>query len=88
MSASAVAGCVYCGLPRARVRSDDEAVTELPACRGHDDLLGVDPAYDLAGHLAAISYPALALDPSPSASRREGSPSPLLRPLAPAPGAG
>lgn len=85
MNSPAASVCVYCGLPRARVRDRLGEVRTLAACRGHVDLLPVDPAYDLAGHLAASSYPALALDRAPSAHRREGPPLPIPRPLATAP---
>lgn len=44
-------GCVYCGLPRARVKRGAK-VFELPTCRAHSDLLAVDPVYGLAATLA------------------------------------
>jgi hypothetical protein len=65
-----LAGCVYCGLPRARVRNSRRELLRLPSCVAHADLLAVDPAYDLAGHLVAVSYPALSLSdraPAPKA---------------------
>ncbi|MGH7345921.1 MAG: hypothetical protein ACREK4_13485 [Candidatus Rokuibacteriota bacterium] len=40
------AGCVYCGLPRARVRRGGVVAT-LRACVGHADLLELDPVYAL-----------------------------------------
>lgn len=45
MSAPAGTGCVYCGLPRARVRAGSGKVRTLPACLPHVDLLAFDPAY-------------------------------------------
>jgi hypothetical protein len=64
-------GCVYCGMPRARVRHG-RRVVQLVTCRGHDDLPALDPAYGLAETIARGAYPALELrDRAPSASRRE-----------------
>lgn len=71
MSARSSAGCVYCGFPRARVRTAPAIVVTLPACVAHVDLLELDPAYNLAGYLASRSYPALDLARSPSSARRE-----------------
>lgn len=44
MSARA-AGCVYCGLPRAAVRTGGRSVRRLAACVAHVDLLFCDPHY-------------------------------------------
>ena len=85
MSAPAGTGCVYCGLPRARARDAVGRVRLLSACAGHVEHLRADPAYDLAGYLAELAYPALDLGRAPSVERREGSVSAPLRPLAVAP---
>lgn len=49
-------GCVYCGLPRARVRSSSGRVVTLVACLPHSDLPPLDPFYGsdsaLVGELA------------------------------------
>lgn len=45
MSAPAGTGCVYCGLPRGRVRGPRGGVLTLRACLPHADLLELDPAY-------------------------------------------
>jgi hypothetical protein len=82
VSAIEAAGCVYCGLPRARERVGRVAFRRLPSCVAHVDLLAGDPAYGLAAHLAALSYPALVLDTAPSTSSREGPVGPPSAPLA------
>lgn len=51
-------GCGYCGLPRARVRVSSGQVVELPACRGHVDLLYIDPVSRFAGSIADELVPA------------------------------
>lgn len=71
MSAPTRGACVYCGLPRARVQPPDGPVAIALACRGHLDLLALDPAYGLSVVLAAEVYPALELDPAPSSAHRE-----------------
>lgn len=64
-------GCIYCDLPRARVRHGDR-VLRLKTCVAHSDLLPLDPFYGLAETLATETYPALSLaDRVPSAARKE-----------------
>ena len=75
-----MSGCVYCGFPCARSRRGRLTARTLVSCVAHADLLALDPVYNLAGQLAAIAYPALALDRAPSARRREG---PAFSPTAP-----
>ena len=43
--------CVYCSLPRARVKKGRKIIV-LPACVAHMDLLALDPAYGLVNTLA------------------------------------
>lgn len=60
MSRPPAAGCVYCGLPRARVAAAGREPVELPACVAHSDLLELDPAFNLDGNLAVAIPPELA----------------------------
>jgi hypothetical protein len=52
-----VRGCVYCGLPRARVRDRAGGTRALPACSSHVDLLFLDPNY-----VSVVEEDALELD--------------------------
>ena len=47
---SASAGCIYCGLPRARVRAGGRIV-RLMVCVAHTDLPALDPALGLVESL-------------------------------------
>jgi hypothetical protein len=51
--------CVYCGWPRARMRDASSRVVELPSCRGHVDLLMVDPEFAEGAYLATLDEAAL-----------------------------
>lgn len=82
--------CIYCGLPRARVRTASRQVHELVTCVAHIDLRALDPAFGLSDELATLAYPALDLDRAPSLERRESPAGSTVRralPLSPGSGA-
>lgn len=69
MSAIAGTGCVYCGLPRARVRGPRGRVLTLRACLPHADLLERDPAY-ASDRMIETALADLVERPSPSSTPR------------------
>ena len=78
MSATSSSGCVYCGLPRARVRDRRHRVRVARACGSHLDLLAVDPFYNPDGYLSATVAEPLeaALAAGLESTRRGSSPPP------------